>query len=65
MVTWEELCQILLAEDVHFLISRLQMQSHPFAVQISLETWPFDAHLKGWHTLHARFLSDFRIVFFV
>ena len=40
----------------------LRMQSPPFAVQISLESWLFEAHLKDWHTLHARVLSDFRIV---
>ena len=61
VLTWA-LRQSLLAEDVHFLISHLRMQSQPFAVLLSLETWLFEAHLKDWHDLHTRVLTDFRIV---
>ena len=32
-----------------------------FRASLSLETWLFEAHLKDWHSLHTRVLSDFRI----
>ena len=61
VATWE-LRQSFLAEDVHFILGRLRMQSQPFAILVSLETWLYDAYLKDWHALHKRVLSDFRIV---
>ena len=61
MLTWA-IRQSLLAGDAHFLISRLRMQSQLSAVLIGLETWLFEAHLKDWHSLHTRVLSDFRMV---